>query len=44
MEESLKRLNKFIGETGYCSRREADRYIAEGKVTINGKSVNTRRN
>lgn len=30
------RLNKFISDTGYCSRREADRYIAEGSVTING--------
>lgn len=36
MEENLKRLNKFIGETGFCSRREADRYIEEGRVTING--------
>lgn len=33
---SLTRLNKFISETGFCSRREADRYIAEGRVTING--------
>lgn len=30
------RLNKFISDSGYCSRREADRYIAEGSVTING--------
>jgi 23S rRNA pseudouridine2604 synthase len=37
MEENLKRLNKFIAETGFCSRREADRYIEEGRVTINGK-------
>ncbi|MEZ0005687.1 23S rRNA pseudouridine2604 synthase [Flavobacterium sp. 28YEA47A] len=36
MEESIKRLNKFIGETGYCSRREADKLIEEGRVTING--------
>jgi 23S rRNA pseudouridine2604 synthase len=36
MEENLKRLNKFIGETGYCSRREADKFIEEGRVTING--------
>ena len=35
MEENLKRLNKFIGETGYCSRREADKLIEEGRVTIN---------
>ena len=31
------RINKFLSEVGYCSRREADRLIAEGKVTINGK-------
>jgi 23S rRNA pseudouridine2604 synthase len=30
MEENLKRLNKFIGETGYCSRREADKIIEQG--------------
>ncbi|WP_447637897.1 23S rRNA pseudouridine(2604) synthase RluF [Flavobacterium microcysteis] len=36
MEENIKRLNKFIGETGYCSRREADKLIEEGRVTING--------
>ncbi|AWK02902.1 23S rRNA pseudouridine(2604) synthase RluF [Flavobacterium crocinum] len=36
MEENLKRLNKFIGETGYCSRREADKLIEEGRVTLNG--------
>ena len=31
------RLNKFISETGFCSRREADKLIGEGKVTVNGK-------
>lgn len=36
MEEELKRLNKFISETGFCSRREADKLIEEGRVTING--------
>lgn len=30
------RLNKYIAETGACSRREADRLIAEGRVTVNG--------
>ncbi|MGH8462352.1 MAG: 23S rRNA pseudouridine(2604) synthase RluF [Stenotrophobium sp.] len=30
------RLNKFISETGVCSRREADAYIEQGRVTING--------
>lgn len=32
-----KRLNKFIGETGFCSRREADALIDENRVTVNGK-------
>lgn len=36
MEEQLKRLNKYIGETGFCSRREADTLIEEGRVTVNG--------
>ncbi|NDI97508.1 23S rRNA pseudouridine(2604) synthase RluF [Flavobacterium sp. LaA7.5] len=36
MEQELKRLNKFISETGYCSRREADKLVEEGRVTING--------
>ncbi|MDO6837027.1 23S rRNA pseudouridine(2604) synthase RluF [Pseudoalteromonas carrageenovora] len=31
----LKRLNKFISETGFCSRREADKYIEQGRVTVN---------
>lgn len=33
----LTRLNKFIRETGICSRREADQFIEEGRVTVNGK-------
>ncbi|MEZ4838828.1 23S rRNA pseudouridine(2604) synthase RluF [Flavobacterium sp.] len=36
MEDSGKRINKFLSESGYCSRREADKLIAEGRVTING--------
>ena len=31
------RLNKFISESGLCSRREADTWIAAGRVTVNGK-------
>jgi len=31
------RLNKFISETGVCSRREADAWITAGRVTVNGK-------
>ena len=33
----MKRLNKYISESGICSRREADRYIEQGNVLINGK-------
>lgn len=35
-QDAAKRLNKFISETGYCSRREADKLIEQGRVTING--------
>ena len=31
------RINKYLSEVGYCSRRQADRLIEEGLVTINGK-------
>lgn len=31
------RLNKFISDSGYCSRREADKLIEQNRVTINGK-------
>lgn len=33
----LVRLNKAISDTGFCSRREADKLIEEGRVTINGR-------
>ncbi|CAK4066909.1 23S rRNA pseudouridine(2604) synthase RluF [Vibrio sp. 16] len=36
-QDNAKRLNKFISETGFCSRREADRLIEQGRVTINGQ-------
>lgn len=32
-----KRINKYISESGLCSRREADRYIEQGKVSIDGQ-------
>lgn len=35
--EELKRLNKFMGESGFCSRREADVLIESGRVTVNGQ-------
>ena len=34
---ALTRLNKYISESGICSRREADRFIEQGNVFINGK-------
>ena len=37
MEEKEIRINKFLSEIGFCSRREADKLIEQGKVTINGK-------
>ena len=37
MTDSSLSLNKFISNTGRCSRREADKLIKEGRVTINGK-------
>lgn len=35
MLNNLTRLNKYLSEAGYCSRREADRLIEAGRVTIN---------
>lgn len=37
-DESL-RLNKYLANSGLCSRREADEYIISGKVTVNGNVV-----
>ena len=33
----LKRLNKYISDSGFCSRREADALIEKGSVQVNGK-------
>ena len=33
------RINKFLSEMGYCSRREADKLIAAGRVQVNGKKI-----
>lgn len=35
------RLNKFISSSGFCSRREADKLIDEGRVLVNGKKGST---
>lgn len=37
MHEETVRLNKYISESGYCSRREADKLIEAQRVTLNGK-------
>ena len=36
IEEIRLRLNKYISESGFCSRREADKLIENGLVTIDG--------
>ena len=38
-ESDHKRINKFLAETGTCSRRGADALITSGKVTINGATA-----
>lgn len=38
-DDGLVRLNKFIANSGICSRREADEYITAGLVTVNGEII-----
>lgn len=33
------RINKYLSEAGVCSRREADRQVAEGNVTVDGRTA-----
>ena len=33
------RINRYISQSGVCSRREADRLIEEGRVTIDGRTA-----
>ncbi|MCG6657244.1 23S rRNA pseudouridine(2604) synthase RluF [Halomonas campisalis] len=35
------RINKYISESGLCSRREADRYVEQGNVQLNGRRATT---
>jgi len=35
-ENQLTRINKYLSEVGFCSRRAADKLIEEGRVTLNG--------
>ncbi len=37
MEDGI-RINKFLSEIGYCSRREADKLVEQGRVTVNNKA------
>ena len=39
MEEQVVRINKFLSESGFCSRREADKLLEQGRITINGKRI-----
>lgn len=41
METKEIRLNKYISDAGVCSRRQADKLIEEGRVTINGRTAVT---
>lgn len=36
-DKQSTRINKYLSEVGYCSRRAADKLIEEGRVTVNGK-------
>ena len=36
---NLTRINKYLSEIGYCSRREADKLIDAGRVMVNGKKA-----
>ena len=38
-QEEEIRINKFIAHAGLCSRREADQYITDGLVKVNGKTI-----
>ena len=38
-EQAPKRLNKYISDTGLCSRREADKLIEQNRVTVNNQPL-----
>lgn len=38
-KDGLIRLNKYIANSGLCSRREADEFIAKGQITVNGVEI-----
>ena len=39
MKNNLIRLNKYISNSGLCTRREADNYILNGRVSVDGKTI-----
>lgn len=39
MEEEKIRINKYLSEIGFCSRRAADKLIDEGKISVNGNTL-----
>ncbi len=39
IDPNVMRLNKYVANSGVCSRRDADIYIAAGNITVNGKPV-----
>lgn len=41
MEQKPDRIAKVIAAAGICSRRDAERYIAQGRVTVNGQRLDT---
>ncbi len=36
-DDTAIRINKYLSRAGYCSRRQADRLLDEGRITVNGK-------
>ncbi len=38
MDEQL-RINKYLSSIGYCSRREADRLLEQGKIQVDGHTA-----
>ncbi len=37
--DKLIRINKYLSEIGYCSRREADKMITQGRIIVNGEAI-----
>ena len=37
ISKELTRINKYLSEIGYCSRRAADKLIEQGRITVNGE-------